>query len=449
MNEVFYISTITDSSSSSDGTNSPTTSSTYHHKQKPQDALAKTITANGNIFCLELTGQSTFGYRCCPGVMRDVAFSPKLLVKIVDSNQTGHLIGYHSALSSFFGFSLDATSSVPFLSDAKASFKSFGHERVTTLAASPDGSWVVGGDVSGRLVVWKVGAEGDLAAVCDGAHLQAVSSIVFSTDGNLLATGGADAIIKVWSFYELLNAPDTDKALAHTFTAHSATITSIAFGLTAVNGQGRIMASSADGSVTVFDLCDGQSLARFSFPEPISTSTWSADETLIIAGSQSGAIYLIDLSFSVSNVERQVLQKHHGPVNTMQLSSDERLLISGGSDGLVVFWDLVTKQPIKWHSIPTALITNILADFKEPMSTFAVPSKKSYKNNATNNVLGPFKRIGSEITDLTTRSAIIFAEDSNRPATLDPIHSQLTEENRQLRVINTQLCKVIEKIRKE
>lgn len=455
MSEVFYISAVPDAPTPvPTGTSTDTAPGTYHHKPakpKQQDAVAATIAPAGSIFCLELTGQATFGYRCCPGIMRDVSFPPKSLVKAVDPGQTAHLLGYHAPLSSFFGFSLDSATAPPFLSDAKASYRSFGHERVTALAASPDGAWVVAGDALGRLVVWRVGAEGDIVAVCDAAHLQAVSCIAFSTDGSFLATGGADAIVKIWSFHDLFNAPSTSTALLYTFTAHSAAVTGLAFGLTAVFGQGRVLASSADGSVSVFDLCDGQLLARFTFPEPVTASVWSADETLVIAGAQSGSIYLIDISSAVSNVERQLLQKHTAPVNVMLLSFDERLLISGGADGLVVFWDLVTRQPIKWHSVPKSSITNILIDFKDPTNTSAMPARRVNRNNhATINAFGPFKRIGSEVTDLTVQCAVVAAENQSvvLASVPDPIQHQLAEENCQLRAINIQLCTVIEKMQK-
>jgi WD40 repeat protein len=67
--------------------------------------------------------------------------------------------------------------------------------RVHGLAFHPDGTMLAG--VDGKTVMlWNV-ASGEVIAVLRG-HTEVVTQVQFSTDGKTLASGSADATIRLW-----------------------------------------------------------------------------------------------------------------------------------------------------------------------------------------------------------------------------------------------------------
>ena len=81
---------------------------------------------------------------------------------------------------------------------------------VTTVAISPDGSYVAAGSLDKSVRVWDMNT-GHVVSRLDGpdGHKDSVYSVAFSPDGLCLVSGSLDKTIKMWQL-----APDSRGGMA-------------------------------------------------------------------------------------------------------------------------------------------------------------------------------------------------------------------------------------------
>ena len=122
-----------------------------------------------------------------------------------------------------------------------------GHlDAVTSVAFSPDGQRIVTGSRDQTAKVWEAASGRELLTL--KGHSAAISSVAFSPDGQRIVTGSEDQTAKVWeaaSGKELL-----------TLKGHSAAICSVAF---SPDGQ-RIVTGSDDQTAKVWEAASGKEL---------------------------------------------------------------------------------------------------------------------------------------------------------------------------------------------
>ena len=327
---------------------------------------------------------------------------------------------------------------------------------------------------------------GDLVAVYEAAHFQALRVIRFSPDGQSVATGASDALIKIWSWSDLCtssstgcidsvtaaarnsvtsnnihqnhnhshhnhNNPNTLNPL-FTFSQHSAPVTDLIFSLTTIGiGRGRLLSGSLDGKCNFYDLVDGQLLLSVTMPSPLSAVALNANETKIFAACVDGNIYTCNLNGNVNtntNINTS-LKFHKGPISCLQWSLDERVLISCGvEDGQVAFWDPQSHQLLKSIQLSSnkkVSCTNILVMGKSDPLHLDTPSSINYT---------PFKRVGNPLSSLSTASPLlaisqISCEKNSKVVgaeegeTSKQKLNDLYNENEELKLLNSELCSII------
>jgi len=163
---------------------------------------------------------------------------------------------------------------------------------VATMAYSPRGGTLVGGGTSRNVQVWRTS---DGRSVFTLNHAHQVSKVAISPDGSTVATGTCIDI---------------------------------------VNDE------CSDGGIWLWDLPSGRLIRTLNgFPDIVENLAFSADGSLLIAGSRDGTLRVYTTSNYGSTFETNV----SGGISAMALSADSGMLASGSLSGEVHFWKNVYR----------------------------------------------------------------------------------------------------------
>ena len=130
--------------------------------------------------------------------------------------------------------------------------------QATALALSADGSHGVAAHIDGSLREWLLPSAGVIGQALPSTALTArtpaqarwVSAVAYSADGSLIAAGGSDAAVHVWS------SGRTGLDTPRVFSGHSAQIAAVGFDA----GVRRLVAVAQDGRIRQWDLASGEAV---------------------------------------------------------------------------------------------------------------------------------------------------------------------------------------------
>ncbi|MBP5971308.1 hypothetical protein HW132_00800 [Brasilonema sp. CT11] len=202
---------------------------------------------------------------------------------------------------------------------------------ISSVAFSSDGKLLATGDADGETHLWQV-EDGKLLFTCVG-HSSWVRSVAFSPDGHTLASGSEDQTVKLWDVH-------TGQCLK-TLQGHSSWVWSVAF-----SPDGHTLASgSEDQAVKLWDVYTGQCLKTLQgHTNRVWSVAFSPDGHTLASGSDDQAVKLWDV---YTGQCLKTLQGHTNRVWSVAFSPDGHTLASGSDDQTVKLWDVYTGQCLK------------------------------------------------------------------------------------------------------
>jgi WD40 repeat protein len=193
---------------------------------------------------------------------------------------------------------------------------------VTSISFSPDGRLLASGSYDNTIQLWRV-ADGLEVRTLTG-YPDWVYSVSFSPDGRLLASGGWDGTIKLWRV--------ADGALVRTLTGHTDSVRSVSF-----SPDGSLLASgSEDNTIKLWRVADGSLVRTLTgHTYPVESVSFSPDGRLLASGSWDKTIKLWRVA---DGSLVRTLKGHICSVRSVSFSSDGSLLASGSEDNTIMLW---------------------------------------------------------------------------------------------------------------
>jgi uncharacterized protein with WD repeat len=216
--------------------------------------------------------------------------------------------------------------------------------RVNSVVFSQDGQLLASAskdDIGVRL--WDLADRQQLRTLT--GHTGSVNSVAFSPDGQLLASGGKDAAVQLW-------APATGQQL-RTLTGHTGSVNSVAF-----SPDGQLLATGGDAvddaTVQLWDPATGQQLAILTGDDSVRSVVFSSDGRWLASAGE----VMTRLWDAATGQQLRTLSGHTRGVTSLAFNPDGRLL-AGAQGTTVQLWDPATGQQLRGLTGHTGSVNSV------------------------------------------------------------------------------------------
>jgi WD40 repeat protein len=207
-----------------------------------------------------------------------------------------------------------------------------GHEKpVSTLAFSPDGRLVATGSWDHDIRVWDLQTQ-NLLRLLPG-HTDSVTNVKFSPDGRRLASSGKDGAIRLW---------DTATWASHPLPFEPGWQNKILREVTFSPDGATLAAADDEGMIRAWNMADGRLIhVGRAHDNKIQGLAFSPDGTLLASASEDTTVRLWRVADWTKAGE---LSGHTQGVWQASFSPDGRFLVSASDDRTARVWDVATGR---------------------------------------------------------------------------------------------------------
>ena len=200
---------------------------------------------------------------------------------------------------------------------------------VSSVAFSPDGRMIASGSWDDTVRLWDA-ASGSEPQVLEG-HEDTVWSVAFSPDRRTIASGSRDNTVRLWDA--------ASGGALRVLKGHGKSVRSVAF-----SPDGRMIASgSSDDTVRLWDAASGGELRVLEgHGKSVRGVAFSPDGRTIASGSDR-----VRLWDAASGRALRVLEGHGKSVRSVAFSPDGRTIASGSRDTTVRLWDAASGRQLQ------------------------------------------------------------------------------------------------------
>ncbi len=197
---------------------------------------------------------------------------------------------------------------------------------------SPDGETLATTSLDGSVRIWSLGPGGELIAVSVPAAGYG-TRVAFSPDGRFIATNGGDGTATLWD--SVTGEP------RRIFAGHDLEVMNIAF---SSDGE-RLATASLDGTAILWETATGKRLLTLKgHAIGVRDIAFSPDGRRIATGGFDATARLWDAS---AGTELHTITGHDGLVLGVAFSPDGALLATSSTDGTVKIWNAETAQLLR------------------------------------------------------------------------------------------------------
>ena len=169
---------------------------------------------------------------------------------------------------------------------------------VTSCVINRSGDWLAFGCAHlGQLLVWEWQSE--TYVLKQQGHYYNINTLEFSPDGSVVATGGDDGKVKLWSIHSGF--------CFVTFSDHTAAVKDLCY----VRGGHALLSASADGTVRAYDLIRYRNFRTLTTPTPVQFTCVTCDAYVMRNFIIIKLLMMISILFILFLSSKEIITNHN------------------------------------------------------------------------------------------------------------------------------------------
>jgi WD40 repeat protein len=224
---------------------------------------------------------------------------------------------------------------------------------LSSVVFSPNGQYLASSGWDTKIKVWDVAAGRELLTI--HRHSDVVARLSFSPDGKYLASGSWDGSVRLW---DLTNGEEV-----RAFHGHSGVVHGVSF---SPDGE-RLASAGADHQVKIWDVMTEQEGRRWQFPYAHPYGLAFSSDGNLLAAADGSSYYGPHKTVAIYDIRTGLLTRtlagHTGRVTGVafnpQREQGNSLLASSSTDHTVKIWDAVSGQVLHTLSGHAGVVTGV------------------------------------------------------------------------------------------